>query len=89
MRLGETNFDRKIDCDNDLCADAPIEIPVSNTYSRYDDRWTWADNIGLIELAREVKYSSKLALSCGVFLKWKSETCGFLTPFFKKKNAFS
>lgn len=62
MRLGETNFNDTVDCEGEVCADAPIEIPVESAFSRYDEHWRWADNIGLIVLSIEVIYSSKLPL---------------------------
>lgn len=58
--LGETDFDKAIDCEKDVCADAPIEVPVANSYSRFDRRCPLADNIALIVLLMEVTYSGKL-----------------------------
>lgn len=53
MRLDETTSSHTVDCEDEICADAPIEIPIAVTFSSYDQNWPWADNIGLIVLSKE------------------------------------
>lgn len=66
VRLGDWDTSLDIDCVGDICADRPVDIPVFRTFTRYeslDDRPT-VDNIGIMRLARSVRYTKWISPIC-------------------------
>lgn len=45
-------------CVNDICSESVIEITIEQSWSSFNHDWG-TDNIGVIKLERDVKFTSK------------------------------
>lgn len=77
VRLGEWDTSTAIDCVGTTCADPPVDILVVRTFTRLErnQKRTWVDNIGILRLARSVK-----------FTKWISPICLPTAAYFYDDN---
>lgn len=76
VRLGEYNTDDDIDCiyssisrqappaAGDYCADAPINVPVESIVTPDYDPQSFAHDIALVRLARDVQFTSFIKPIC-------------------------
>lgn len=58
VRLGEWNISSEIDCQDSVCADPVIDIAIRDIFTRYDSGYYDVNNLAVIKLDEEAKYSS-------------------------------
>lgn len=78
MRLGEWDLTRETDCQNRICADAAIDVPIKEIFIHEDyvaDSVGHAYDIALIQLGHSVKLT-----------QWIRPICLPVTEQFKQKN---
>lgn len=59
VRLGEWNVTSMVDCENNVCAPAPIEITIADVFSKGILDLLWSNPIVVLKLSRTVTLSGK------------------------------